>query len=164
MDDIRFNGLTVKPHKGFVIYFLNGIRCDFTDLKKLSEDDNFGLKHRKKYQNFIDQNESEKDEFFRVCTDIQMNNMKTNSQKGKKRVRNAGKTTLSQPIFTEERFEVRPQSKKKTTPPKRKKKARNAGKTSLSQPIFTEDQLEERPQSKKKTTSPKKEEKEKKCW
>ncbi|KAJ3440539.1 hypothetical protein M0812_14207 [Anaeramoeba flamelloides] len=127
MDDIRFNGLTVKPHKGFVIYFLNGIRCDFTDLKKLSEDDNFGLKHRKKYQNFIDQNESEKDEFFRVCTDIQMNNMKTNSQKGKKRVRNAGKTTLSQPIFTEERFEERPQSKKKTTPPKRKKKRKNAG-------------------------------------
>ncbi|KAJ6242580.1 hypothetical protein M0813_22439 [Anaeramoeba flamelloides] len=122
MDDIRFNGLTVKPHKGFVIYFLNGIRCDFTDLKKLSEDDNFGLKHRKKYQNFIDQNESEKDEFFRVCTDIQMNNMKTNSQKGKKRVRNAGKTTLSQPIFTEERFEVRPQSKKKTTPPKGRKR------------------------------------------
>ncbi|KAJ3434041.1 hypothetical protein M0812_20100 [Anaeramoeba flamelloides] len=35
MDDIRFNGLTVKPHKGFVIYFLNGIRCDFTDLKKI---------------------------------------------------------------------------------------------------------------------------------
>ncbi|KAJ6253485.1 hypothetical protein M0813_13360 [Anaeramoeba flamelloides] len=164
MDDIRFNGLTVKPHKGFVIYFLNGIRCDFTDLKKLSEDDNFGLKHRKKYQNFIDQNESEKDEFFRVCTDIQMNNMKTNSQKGKKRVRNAGKTTLSQPIFTEERFEVRPQSKKKTTPPKRKKKARNAGKTSLSQPIFTEDQLEERPQSKKEDNFAKKEEKEKKCW
>ncbi|KAJ6239627.1 hypothetical protein M0813_24991 [Anaeramoeba flamelloides] len=110
-------------------------KCDFTDLKKLSEDDNFGLKHRKKYQNFIDQNESEKDEFFRVCTDIQMNNMKTNSQKGKKRVRNAGKTTLSQPIFTEERFEVRPQSKKKTTPPKKeekgakcwKKKRKNAG-------------------------------------
>ncbi|KAJ6232663.1 hypothetical protein M0813_04704 [Anaeramoeba flamelloides] len=164
MDDIRFNGLTVKPHKGFVIYFLNGIRCDFTDLKKLSEDDNFGLKHRKKYQNFIDQNESEKDEFFRVCTDIQMNNMKTNSQKGKKRVRNAGKTTLSQPIFTEERFEVRPQSKKKTTPPKRKKKARNAGKTSLSQPIFTEDQLEERPQSKKEDNFAKKGRKEKKCW
>ncbi|KAJ6243780.1 hypothetical protein M0813_22221 [Anaeramoeba flamelloides] len=139
-------------------------KCDFTDLKKLSEDDNFGLKHRKKYQNFIDQNESEKDEFFRVCTDIQMNNMKTNSQKGKKRVRNAGKTTLSQPIFTEERFEVRPQSKKKTTPPKRKKKARNAGKTSLSQPIFTEDQLEERPQSKKEDNFAKKEEKEKKCW
>ncbi|KAJ6228620.1 hypothetical protein M0813_08657 [Anaeramoeba flamelloides] len=35
-------------------------------------------------------------------------------ESGKKRVRNAGKTTLSQPIFTEERFEVRPQSKKKT--------------------------------------------------
>ncbi|KAJ6233991.1 hypothetical protein M0813_00625 [Anaeramoeba flamelloides] len=156
MDDIRFNGLTVKPHKGFVIYFLNGIRCDFTDLKKLSEDDNFGLKHRKKYQNFIDQNESEKDEFFRVCTDIQMNNMKTNSQKGQKRVRNAGKTTLSQPIFTEERFEERPQSKKEDNSTKKgRKKARNAGKTSLSQPIFTEDQLEERPQSKKKTTSPK---------
>ncbi|KAJ6236733.1 hypothetical protein M0813_27478 [Anaeramoeba flamelloides] len=85
-----------------------------------------------------------------------MNNMKTNSQKGKKRVRNAGKTTLSQPIFTEERFEVRPQSKKKTTPPKRKKKARNAGKTSLSQPIFTEDQLEERPQSKKEDNFAKK--------
>ncbi|KAJ6241838.1 hypothetical protein M0813_00544 [Anaeramoeba flamelloides] len=102
-----------------------------------------------------------KTSFFRVCTDIQMNNMKTNSQKGKKRVRNAGKTTLSQPIFTEERFEVRPQSKKKTTPPKRKKKARNAGKTSLSQPIFTEDQLEERPQSKKKTTSPKRKKREK---
>ncbi|KAJ6243816.1 hypothetical protein M0813_21604 [Anaeramoeba flamelloides] len=138
-------------------------KCDFTDLKKLSEDDNFGLKHRKKYQNFIDQNESEKDEFFRVCTDIQMNNMKTNSQKGKKRVRNAGKTTLSQPIFTEERFEVRPQSKKKTTPPKRKKKARNAGKTSLSQPIFTEDQLEERPQSKRRQLR-QKGRKEKKCW
>ncbi|KAJ6243812.1 hypothetical protein M0813_21600 [Anaeramoeba flamelloides] len=122
MDDIRFNGLTVKPHKGFVIYFLNGIRCDFTDLKKLSEDDNFGLKHRKKYQNFIDQNESEKDEFFRVCTDIQMNNMKTNSQKGKKRVRNAGKTTLSQPIFTEERFEVRPQSKKEDNSTKKEEK------------------------------------------
>ncbi|KAJ3424226.1 hypothetical protein M0812_29441 [Anaeramoeba flamelloides] len=52
MDDIRFNGLTVKPHKGFVIYFLNGIRCDFTDLKKLSEDDNFGMKHRKKVSKF----------------------------------------------------------------------------------------------------------------
>ncbi|KAJ6230789.1 hypothetical protein M0813_06357 [Anaeramoeba flamelloides] len=154
-----------KDRKVFVIYFLNGIRCDFTDLKKLSEDDNFGLKHRKKYQNFIDQNESEKDEFFRVCTDIQMNNMKTNSQKGKKRVRNAGKTTLSQPIFTEERFEVRPQSKKEDNSTKKgRKKARNAGKRSLSQPIFTEDQLEERPQSKKETTSPKKEEKEKKCW
>ncbi|KAJ3438841.1 hypothetical protein M0812_14856 [Anaeramoeba flamelloides] len=162
MDDIRFNGLTVKPHKGFVIYFLNGIRCDFTDLKKLSEDDNFGMKHRKKYQNFIDQNESEKEEFFRVCTDIQMNNMKTNSQKGKKRVQNAGKTSLSQPIFTEDGLEERPLSKKKTTPPKRKKKARNAGKTSLSQPIFTEDGLEERPLKQKKTTSPKKEEKKRK--
>ncbi|KAJ6244615.1 hypothetical protein M0813_21201 [Anaeramoeba flamelloides] len=114
-------GCTEKIER-FCHLFLNGIRCDFTDLKKLSEDDNFGLKHRKKYQNFIDQNESEKDEFFRVCTDIQMNNMKTNSQKGKKRVRNAGKTTLSQPIFTEERFEVRPQSKKKTTPPKKEEK------------------------------------------
>ncbi|KAJ3424180.1 hypothetical protein M0812_29814 [Anaeramoeba flamelloides] len=160
MDDIRFNGLTVKPHKGFVIYFLNGIRCDFTDLKKLSEDDNFGMKHRKKYQNFIDQNESEKEEFFRVCTDIQMNNMKTNSQKGKKRVQNAGKTSLSQPIFTEDGLEERPLSKKEDNSTKKgRKKARNAGKTSLSQPIFTEDGLEERPLKQKKTTSPKKEEK-----
>ncbi|KAJ3434040.1 hypothetical protein M0812_20099 [Anaeramoeba flamelloides] len=104
--------------------------------------------------------------FFRVCTDIQMNNMKTNSQKGKKRVQNAGKTSLSQPIFTEDGLEERPLSKKEDNSTKKgRKKARNAGKTSLSQPIFTEDGLEERPLKQKEDNFTKKgRKKRKKCW
>ncbi|KAJ3448808.1 hypothetical protein M0812_01293 [Anaeramoeba flamelloides] len=86
-----------------------------------------------------------------------MDDIRFNGLTGKKRVQNAGKTSLSQPIFTEDGLEERPLSKKEDNSTKKgRKKARNAGKTSLSQPIFTEDGLEERPLKQKEDNFTKK--------